>query len=125
MPSREITYTTRNNETFTGYYTYPNGHGPFPGIVLITAIWGTDEEMKELADAWAADGFVVSVPDIFWRVWPGPTADRDVAFAHHGNAEIVVYPEAAHNFAMPDKAGYQEAAAKASRAAVPRCFQNM
>ena len=59
MPSHEITYTTRNNETFTGYYTYPNGHGPFPGIVLLTAIWGTDEEMKELADAWAADGFVV------------------------------------------------------------------
>ena len=34
MPSREITYTTRNNETFTDYYTSPNGHGPFPGIVL-------------------------------------------------------------------------------------------
>jgi hypothetical protein len=37
-------------------YPYPNGHSPFPGIVLITAIWGTDEEMQELADAWAADG---------------------------------------------------------------------
>ena len=22
MPSREITYTTRNNEAFTGYYPY-------------------------------------------------------------------------------------------------------
>src|SRR5262247_3219096 len=47
-------------QSLTGYYTYPNGHGPFPGIVLITAIWGTDEEMQELADAWAADGFVVT-----------------------------------------------------------------
>ena len=56
--------------------------------MLITAIWGTDEEMKELADAWAADGFVVSVPDIFWRVWPGPTADRDVAFDRYGKFDV-------------------------------------
>lgn len=226
MPSREITYTTRNNEVFTGYYTHPDGNGPFPGILLITAIFGTDDEMKELADAWAADGFVVSVPDIFWRVLPGPTADREVAFerygkfdaeqgmldiedliqdlkarpecngkvgilgfcfggryahlaaarlgvdaagayhgtkigehldetpkvtcpvsfhfgevdpavpmdeveaikaayANHDNAEIVVYPGAAHNFAMPYKPGYQEAVATASRAAVLRCFQSM
>ena len=47
------------------------------------------------------------------------------AYAHHRHAEIVVYPEAAHNFAMPYKAGYHEAAAKASRAAVLRCFQRM
>jgi dienelactone hydrolase len=47
------------------------------------------------------------------------------AYANHGNAEIVVYPDAAHNFAMPYKAGYQEAAATASRAAVLRCFQGM
>jgi len=40
MPSNEIIYTTRNNETFTGYYTHPDGHGTFPGIVLITAILG-------------------------------------------------------------------------------------
>ena len=226
MPSSDITYRTRNNETFTGYYTHPDGNGPFPGILLITAIFGTDDEMKELADAWAADGFVVSVPDIFWRVLPGPTADREVAFdrygkfdaeqgmldiedlihdlkarpecngkvgvlgfcfggryahlaaarlgvdaagsyhgtkigehldetpnvkcpvsfhfgevdpavpmeeveaikaayANHDNAEIVVYPDAAHNFAMPYKPGYHEAVATASRAAVLRCFQSM
>jgi hypothetical protein len=88
MPSSEITYTTRNNEVFTGYYTHPDGDGPFPGIVLITAIWGTDDEMKELADAWAVDGFVVSVPDIFWRVLPGPTADRDVAFDRYGKFDV-------------------------------------
>jgi carboxymethylenebutenolidase len=88
MPSNEIIYTTRNNETFTGYYTHPDGHGTFPGIVLITAIWGTDDEMKELADAWAADGFVVSVPDIFWRVLPGPTADREVAFNRYGKFDV-------------------------------------
>lgn len=83
MPGRDIAYTTRDNETFTGYLTEPDGDGKAPGILLITAIFGIDDEMKELADAWAADGFVVSVPDIFWRVMPGPTADMEKAFARY------------------------------------------
>ena len=83
MPSRDIAYTTRDNETFTGYLTEPDGDGKVPGILMITAIFGIDDEMQELADAWAADGFVVSVPDIFWRVMPGPTADMEKAFGRY------------------------------------------
>jgi carboxymethylenebutenolidase len=182
--------------------------------------------MQQLADAWAADGFLVSTPDIFWRVMPGPTADMEKAFARyeafdfekgmsdvedlikdlkahprcngkvavlgfcfggryahlaasrlgadaaaayhgtmiglhldevdkiscpvswhfgdqdpvvpmeevgqikeafagHGNAEIVVYEGAGHNFSMPQKDGYHPEAAAASRASVLRCFQSM
>ncbi len=84
MPGTDITYTTRDNETFTGYSASPPGDAQAPGILLITAIWGIDDEMKQLSDAWAEDGFLVSVPDIFWRVMPGPTADRDKAFARYG-----------------------------------------
>ena len=40
--------------------------------------------MKELSDAYANDGFLVSVPDIFWRVMPGPTADMEKAFDRYG-----------------------------------------
>ena len=83
MPSREITYTTRDDETFTGYMAEPDGDGSAPGILLITAIFGIDDEMKEMADGWAADGYIVSVPDIFWRVMPGPTADMEKAFARY------------------------------------------
>jgi dienelactone hydrolase len=60
-----------------------------PGILLITAIFGVDQEMRELADAWASDGFVVSVPDIFWRQIPGPTADMTVAFDRYGKFDPV------------------------------------
>jgi carboxymethylenebutenolidase len=83
MAARDITYTTRNGENFTGYLTAPASGEPASGILLITAIFGIDDEMKELADAWAADGFVVSTPDIFWRVMPGPTADMEKAFARY------------------------------------------
>ncbi len=83
MASSDISYTTRDGENFTGYLSEPNGEEKAPGILLITAIFGIDTEMKELADAWAADGFVVSVPDIFWRVMPGPTSDIEKAFARY------------------------------------------
>lgn len=83
MPGTEITYTTRANERFTGWLATPEGSAPAPGILLITAIFGIDDEMKALAEAWAQDGFVVSVPDIFWRVMPGPTADMEKAFARY------------------------------------------
>ena len=79
----DVTYTTRANESFTGYLAAPEGEVASPGILLISAIWGNDESIIELADAWAADGFVVSVPDIFWRQHPGPTAEREVAVARY------------------------------------------
>ncbi len=84
MENSDITYTTRANETFTGLLSEPDGDGKVPGILMITAIFGIDEEMQQLATDWAADGFLVSTPDIFWRVMPGPTADMEKAFARYG-----------------------------------------
>ena len=84
MPGTDISYSTRDNENFTGYLASPVTDAQAPGILLITAIFGIDDEMKELSDAWAQDGFLVSVPDIFWRVMPGPTADMEKAFARYG-----------------------------------------
>ncbi len=89
MPSTDITYTTRNNETFDGYLASPSGDQPAPSILLITAIFGIDDEMKALSDAYANDGFLVSVPDIFWRVMPGPTADMEKAFDRYGKFDPV------------------------------------
>ena len=79
MPSKNIKYTTRDNETFDGYLTQPEDDKQYSGIVWITAIFGADQTMKNMADEWAKDGFIVSMPDIFWRVHPGPTDNREIA----------------------------------------------
>ena len=89
MPGTDIKYTTRSGETFDGYLAAPAGAAKAPGILLITAIFGVDQEMRELSDAWANDGFIVSVPDIFWRQIPGPTADMQVAFERYGKFDPV------------------------------------
>ena len=84
MSGKTIQYSTRGGDSFEGYLTKPDTDGPFPGLVVITAIFGTDEEMIGLSDAWALDGFIVSVPDIFWRVLPGPVSDFDTAYERMG-----------------------------------------
>jgi carboxymethylenebutenolidase len=89
MTGIDVRYTTRAGETFDGYLTGPGVGAKAPGILLITAIFGVDQEMRELADAWAGDGFLVSVPDIFWRQVPGPTADMAVAFDRYGKFDPV------------------------------------
>lgn len=88
MPGRDIKYTTRDGETFDGYVVEPAGDGKVPGLLLITAIFGVDEEMRTLSDAWANDGFVVSAPDIFWRQIPGPTADFEIALDRMAKFEL-------------------------------------
>jgi dienelactone hydrolase len=51
MPGADVRYTTRTGESFDGYLTGPAGDAPAPGILLITAIFGVDGEMRDLADA--------------------------------------------------------------------------
>ena len=84
MPQlHEISYATRADEMFTGILAEPDGKAEVPCILFITAIWGIDGSAMEIAEAFADDGYIVSVPDIFWRVHPGPTADPEVAHGRY------------------------------------------
>lgn len=49
--------------------TPPAGKGP--GIVLIQEIFGVNKVMRDLADGFARQGYVVACPDLFWRQQPG------------------------------------------------------
>jgi len=88
MVGKTIKYKTRSDEEFDGYLTKTGIDDPLPGIVIIPAIFGTDKDMIQLSDEWASDGFIVSVPDIFWRVLPGPTADHAVGRDRMGKFDL-------------------------------------
>ena len=47
----------------------PRGKGP--GILLIQEIFGVNQVMRDLADGFAAQGYTVMCPDLFWRQEPG------------------------------------------------------
>lgn len=54
---------------FAGYLALPPT-GTGPGIVLWQEIFGVNEHIRSVARQYAADGFVVLAPDVFWRQAP-------------------------------------------------------
>lgn len=54
---------------FAGYLALPPA-GRGPGIVLFQEIFGVNEHIRGVAEQYAADGFVVLAPDVFWRQAP-------------------------------------------------------
>jgi carboxymethylenebutenolidase len=73
--------------TFRGYLAVP-ASGQGPGLVLAQEIFGVNDTMREVADYYAEEGYVVLVPDLFWRQEPGvaldPATDMQRAFALYG-----------------------------------------
>ncbi|VTU23166.1 Carboxymethylenebutenolidase [Variovorax sp. SRS16] len=55
--------------TFRGYLALPSA-GSGPGLVLAQEIFGINKTMRDVADYYAEEGYVVLVPDIFWRQEP-------------------------------------------------------
>jgi carboxymethylenebutenolidase len=49
----------------TGYVARPAGPGPHPGLLLVHEIWGLDAHIREVADRFAREGFVVLAPDLY------------------------------------------------------------
>src|SRR5580698_6044760 len=51
--------------------------GTVPAMVLASAVHGVDADIRAIADEFAADGYIVAAPDLFWRTVPGPLARGD------------------------------------------------
>ncbi len=65
---------TDNSGIFRAYLTLPeSGFGP--GLVLAQEIFGVNNTMQKTADAYAKEGHVVLVPDLFWRQEPDVQLD--------------------------------------------------
>src|SRR6185295_9473367 len=53
-----------------GYLALP-ASGKGPGVLLLQEIFGVNREIRETADLYAEEGYVVLAPDVFWRLEPG------------------------------------------------------
>ncbi|MDT7603840.1 MAG: carboxymethylenebutenolidase [Acidobacteriota bacterium] len=65
-----VTIKSSDGGEFGGYLAQPaSGRGA--GLVLLQEIFGVNQVMRATADWYAARGFVVVCPDLFWRQQPG------------------------------------------------------
>lgn len=55
----------------------PSGRGP--GLVLVQEIFGLDDYLRSVAADLAAAGYVVAIPELFWRTAPGWSSTHDEA----------------------------------------------
>lgn len=83
-----------------GAYVAPLPMEPAPGIVMLHEILGITDWIVEVADQFAARGYCVVAPDMFWRLEPGFVADfripeqRNKGFRFRGEID--------HNKAVED-----------------------
>ena len=73
--------------SFQAYLSLPPS-GKGPGLVMAQEIFGVNQTMRDAADAYAAEGYVVLVPDLFWRQEAGvqlgyTPADWQRAFGYY------------------------------------------
>ena len=90
MSSQTIEITAQDGGRFTAYLAKP-AQGSGPGLVLLQEIFGINDYMKSMADRYAEEGYVVLVPDLFWRMKPGVVlgyGEADFAAALDFNARF-------------------------------------
>ena len=77
MSGQTIKIKTRDGKAFDCYLALPAGNEAVPAVVLASAIHGVDKDLRDIADAFAAQGFIAAAPDLFWRTAPGPMSRAD------------------------------------------------
>jgi carboxymethylenebutenolidase len=70
MNGATISIAAADDSAFKGYLSIP-ASGSGPGLILLHAIFGLNQHIRDRADAYAEEGYVVLAPDLFWHIKPG------------------------------------------------------
>lgn len=70
MPPFNIQIPSYDGKTF-GAYVAKSALDHAPTLIVIQEIFGVNAGMRQMCDAWAAQGFHAICPDLFWRQKPG------------------------------------------------------
>ncbi len=69
--------SSSEGKDFDCYIVTPDVTGKVPAIVLASAVHGVDKDIRNIADEFAAKGYICAAPDLFWRTVPGPLTRSD------------------------------------------------
>jgi carboxymethylenebutenolidase len=90
MTGATISVPAADGGRFKAYLATPE-QGSGPGIVLLQEIFGINRYIRDVADYYAEEGYVVLAPDLFWRLEPGVELDEssfEKAFALYQKFDV-------------------------------------
>ena len=70
-----IELKTKDGQTIAAYRAEPKGK-PRGGMVVIQEIWGVNSHIRDVADGYAAEGYLAAAPAIFDRIEKGVIMDQ-------------------------------------------------
>ena len=98
MQGKDVRIRSGEVGEFDCYVATPYGVAKAPAIVLASAVHGVEQDLRAIADEFAANGDLAAAPDLFWRSIPGPLARNDertkersqprLAFIKAGEADL-------------------------------------
>ncbi len=74
---KDVKIRASGSGEFDCYLVTPKADAAVPAMVLASAVHGVDADIRAIADEFAADGYIVAAPDLFWRTVPGPLSRGD------------------------------------------------
>jgi len=77
VSGKTIKIRSSEHGEFDCHLIMPPGEARVPAVVLASAVHGVDADLRDIADEFAAHGFIVAAPDLFWRSVPGPLGRDD------------------------------------------------
>lgn len=90
-PSGQTAGYVSGDETTRGYLAVPRGAGPFPALIIIHEWNGLVDRVRQVADAFAAQGYVTLAADLYQgRTGSGPEENRRLASEARGNMPAVI-----------------------------------
>jgi carboxymethylenebutenolidase len=74
MTAETITLSTEDNHELQAYVARPEGTAK-GGLIILQEIFGVTDHIKEVADGFAAEGYLAVAPAMFDRIKPGIVLD--------------------------------------------------
>jgi carboxymethylenebutenolidase len=86
-PQGESVNYVAGDEATTGYLAVPDGDGPFPALILIHEWNGLGDRVRQVADAFADQGYVAVAADLF-RGRVGTNRDENMALTREARGDM-------------------------------------
>ena len=87
LQGRPLQYLDGDSAT-TGYLAVPEGEGPFPALVIIHEWNGLTDRVRQVADDFAAEGYVTLAADLF-QGQVGENPDQNMALMAEAEPTVV------------------------------------